>query len=106
MGAFPFVLSSLNLVLRVDQIQICFLAAQTAEHLTAASLGRGPAPRNPEGKRSTGDRTRSAFAEDESIPLPFRARLQDYFRSGYDRGHMCVIAAYRVIRPESPDDDL
>ncbi|VDB91545.1 unnamed protein product [Peniophora sp. CBMAI 1063] len=25
--------------------------------------------------------------EDEAIPLPFRARLQGYFRSGYDRGH-------------------
>jgi DNA/RNA endonuclease G (NUC1) len=68
------------------------LRLKTAEHLTAASLGRGqPTPQNPEETKLTGDRNRSAFAEDESIPLPFRARLQDYFRSGYDRGHMCVV---------------
>jgi DNA/RNA endonuclease G (NUC1) len=27
------------------------------------------------------------FVEDVSIPEKFRARLKDYFRSGYDRGH-------------------
>lgn len=37
-----------------------------------------------------GDRSRSTFTEDVAVPLPFRARLQDYFRSGYDRGHMYV----------------
>lgn len=33
------------------------------------------------------DRKKSVFKEDEAIPLKFRARLRDYFRSGYDRGH-------------------
>lgn len=33
------------------------------------------------------DRKKSVFKEDENIPLKFRARLRDYFRSGYDRGH-------------------
>ncbi|KAF8310205.1 hypothetical protein DL93DRAFT_2157954 [Clavulina sp. PMI_390] len=67
----------------------------TAEHLTAASLGRGPAAPSDEeggGGKTKGDRSKSAFMEDESIPLPFRARLQDYFRSGYDRGHMVPAA--------------
>jgi len=92
-GAFPFASSSLPPFGYLSQSNTnLFPAAQTAEHLTATSLGRVPAPRNPEGKGPTGDRNRSAFAEDESIPLPFRARLQDYFRSGYDRGHMCVVA--------------
>ncbi|KAL0578247.1 nuclease [Marasmius crinis-equi] len=65
--------------------------AWTAEHLTLASLGKsaltGPIPTD-----EAGDRGRSAFAEDDSIPVPFRARLQDYFRSGYDRGHMVPAA--------------
>ncbi|PSR88858.1 hypothetical protein PHLCEN_2v5007 [Hermanssonia centrifuga] len=62
----------------------------TAEHLTLASLGKSAA-----GGRSgdeTGDRSKSNFSEDESIPSLFRAKLQDYFRSGYDRGHMVPAA--------------
>lgn len=47
------------------------------EHITKDSLMRG------EGV----DRKKSIFKEDETIPLKFRARLRDYFRSGYDRGH-------------------
>lgn len=38
------------------------------------------------------DRKKSIFKEDESIPLKFRARLRDYFRSGYDRGHQAPAA--------------
>jgi endonuclease G len=63
--------------------------SQTAEHLTLASLGKSPTePPPPDG--DTGDRGKSSFHEDETLPVPFRAKLQDYFRSGYDRGHMCV----------------
>jgi endonuclease G len=54
---------------------------KTAEHLTLADVKY---PEGPDG----GDRHKSVFKEDESIPLPFRALLKDYFRSGYDRGHM------------------
>jgi endonuclease G len=50
---------------------------QTAEHLTRANLVGGG-----------GDRGNSEFIEDESLPALFRAKLKDYFRSGYDRGHM------------------
>jgi endonuclease G, mitochondrial len=58
---------------------------QTAEHLTLASLGKSPVE-----DRTPGDREKSTFQEDESLPVAFRAKLQDYFRSGYDRGHMYV----------------
>lgn len=51
------------------------------EHITPASL----ASRN-------GDRKHSAFLEDEAVPDKFRARLKDYFRSGYDRGHQVPAA--------------
>ncbi|KAJ1885790.1 nuclease [Kickxella alabastrina] len=51
-----------------------------AEHLTAANL------------KGTADRANSEFKEDQSIPPLFRAQLKDYFRSGYDRGHMCPAA--------------
>ena len=63
--------------------------SQTAEHLTLASLGKSPLEPAP-ADGETGDRGRSTFQEDESLPVRFRAKLQDYFRSGYDRGHMCV----------------
>ncbi|KAA6411349.1 MAG: putative endonuclease mitochondrial precursor [Lasallia pustulata] len=52
-----------------------------AEHITAASLAL-----------SNGDRQHSVFVEDVSIPPPFRAKLHDYFRSGYDRGHQVPAA--------------
>jgi endonuclease G len=61
--------------------------SQTAEHLTLASLGK---PESPTENGEKGDREKSTFHEDESLPVTFRAKLQDYFRSGYDRGHMCV----------------
>jgi endonuclease G len=56
---------------------------QTAEHLTLASLTKTSEP-----EKTKGDRSQSEFAEDPSIPVQFRARLKDYLRSGYDRGHM------------------
>ncbi|KAJ7074348.1 hypothetical protein C8F01DRAFT_1100215 [Mycena amicta] len=57
----------------------------TAEHLTAASL-------RPPKTDPVGDRSKSQFIEDEDLPIPFRARLVDYFKSGYDRGHMVPAA--------------
>jgi len=38
-------------------------------------------------EKREGDRKDSVFVEDVSIPEKFRARLKDYFRSRYDRGH-------------------
>ncbi|KAJ2846361.1 nuclease [Coemansia brasiliensis] len=51
-----------------------------AEHLTRENLN------------GTADRTSADFKEDPEIPQPFRALLKDYYRSGYDRGHMCPAA--------------
>lgn len=51
------------------------------EHITPASL----ASRN-------GDRKHSVFVEDEAVPDKFRAKLKDYFRSGFDRGHQVPAA--------------
>ncbi|CAG8706476.1 3948_t:CDS:2 [Acaulospora morrowiae] len=53
------------------------------EHITKESL-----------KRSEGvDRSKSYFREDLDIkPEIFRANLKDYFKSGYDRGHMVPAA--------------
>lgn len=53
-----------------------------AEHLTPESL-----------KRTEGvDRGKSNFQEDPNIPVQFRAKLADYFKSNYDRGHMVPAA--------------
>ena len=52
---------------------------------------------------SNGDRKHSYFVEDESIPEKFRAKLKDYFRSGYDRGHQ-VPAADAKWSQEAMDD--
>ncbi|KAI1813933.1 hypothetical protein GGS20DRAFT_551134 [Poronia punctata] len=51
------------------------------EHITPESLAR-----------RDGDRKHSAFLEDEGVPEKFRAKLKDYFRSGYDRGHQVPAA--------------
>ena len=52
-----------------------------AEHITPASLAI-----------RDGDRKHSTFLEDDSIPDKFRAKLKDYFRSGFDRGHQVPAA--------------
>jgi endonuclease G len=52
-----------------------------AEHITPASLAQ-----------SNGDRRHSVFIEDTAVPEKFRARLKDYLRSGYDRGHQVPAA--------------
>ena len=52
-----------------------------AEHITPTSLSM-----------KEGDRRHSIFMEDDSIPEKFRAKLSDYFRSGYDRGHQVPAA--------------
>lgn len=52
-----------------------------AEHITPQSLAT-----------RSGDRKNSAFLEDNAVPEKFRAKLKDYFRSGYDRGHQVPAA--------------
>ncbi|CAG8474774.1 8899_t:CDS:2 [Paraglomus brasilianum] len=59
-----------------------------AEHLTAASLKQG------EGV----DRSKSTFQEDPAVPNKFSAKLTDYFRSGYDRGHMAPAADIKITQ--------
>lgn len=61
------------------------VCSKTAEHLTLASLGKSRVIPAEEGG---GDRANSTFKEDGSLPAMFRSKLADYFRSGYDRGHM------------------
>ncbi|KAL1871367.1 nuclease [Diaporthe australafricana] len=51
------------------------------EHITPASLAM-----------REGDRKHSNFAEDDSVPDQFRAKLKDYYRSGFDRGHQVPAA--------------
>ncbi|KAJ4356501.1 nuclease [Didymosphaeria variabile] len=63
-----------------------------AEHITPESLANNNA-----------DRKHSVFVEDVSIPEMFRAKLKDYFRSGYDRGHQ-VPAADAKWSQEAMDD--
>ncbi|EED21908.1 mitochondrial inner membrane nuclease Nuc1, putative [Talaromyces stipitatus ATCC 10500] len=52
-----------------------------AEHITPYSLSLKNA-----------DRKHSVFVEDTTIPVMFRGKLSDYFRSGYDRGHQVPAA--------------
>jgi len=73
--------------------------AWTAEHLTQSTLRKNSGTK----ESNTGDRSKSNFVEDESIPAMFRGKLQDYFRSGYDRGHM-VPAADAKSSQEAMDE--
>ncbi|KAK1927102.1 nuclease [Papiliotrema laurentii] len=94
--------------------------AWTAEHLTAASLARVPPPQAknanpvplevaragdviPSPPAGKVDRSKSVFQEDDSTPELFRAKLADYFKSGYDRGHM-VPAADAKISQQAMDE--
>ncbi|CAG8511573.1 5277_t:CDS:2 [Acaulospora colombiana] len=52
------------------------------EHITKESLKRG----------EDVDRSKSPFREDLAIPEMFRAKVLDYFKSGFDRGHMAPAA--------------
>ncbi|RHZ79423.1 hypothetical protein Glove_146g33 [Diversispora epigaea] len=52
------------------------------EHLTEESLKKGPDV----------DRSKSYFKEDTNIPEMFRSKLRDYFKSGFDRGHLAPAA--------------
>ncbi|ETI20516.1 hypothetical protein G647_08553 [Cladophialophora carrionii CBS 160.54] len=52
-----------------------------AEHFTPQSL-----------LMNNASRRHSVFYEDLSVPPMFRAKLSDYFRSGYDRGHQVPAA--------------
>ncbi|KAK3214139.1 hypothetical protein GRF29_28g2101568 [Pseudopithomyces chartarum] len=63
-----------------------------AEHITPESLASNNA-----------DRKHSVFVEDVTVPEMFRAKLKDYFRSGYDRGHQ-VPAADAKWSQEAMDD--
>jgi endonuclease G len=57
-----------------------------AEHLTPESI-----------KRKEGvDRENSSFKEDGDVPAMFRAKLIDYFKSGFDRGHMVPAADVKM----------
>lgn len=62
------------------------------EHITPESLAK-----------QEGNRQGSIFREDEQIPDIFRARLKDYFRSGFDRGHQ-VPAADSKFSQKAMDD--
>ncbi|KAK2818461.1 nuclease [Arthroderma sp. PD_2] len=55
--------------------------AWVAEHITRESVAE-----------KGGDRSHSHFYEETAIPAAFRARLSDYYRSGYDRGHQVPAA--------------
>ncbi|KAH8928889.1 hypothetical protein BT69DRAFT_1276796 [Atractiella rhizophila] len=92
--------------------------AWTAEHLTASSLLRTPAVSSPEnvssssaagdlivgtGTQRAGSRESSFFREDPAVPELFRAKLADYAKSGYDRGHM--VPAADAKRSQSAMDE-
>ncbi|KAF9987294.1 nuclease [Modicella reniformis] len=73
-----------------------------AQHLTVESLKPG------EGV----GRGNSTFREDPTVPDLFKARLADYFKSGYDCGHMAPAAdckrhyTFPTLRPKSGQGDM
>ncbi|KAL7409195.1 hypothetical protein BDY24DRAFT_345540, partial [Mrakia frigida] len=80
--------------------------AWTAEHLTLSTLYPPKLPPASNGSAGGGtdvNRSKSRFEEDESIPELWRAKLKDYFKSGYDRGHM-VPAADAKISQQAMDE--
>ncbi|KAF8241957.1 hypothetical protein K440DRAFT_567166 [Wilcoxina mikolae CBS 423.85] len=62
------------------------------EHITPVSLAT-----------KGGDRKSSQFVEDATVPDIYRAKLKDYLRSGYDRGHQ-VPAADAQFSQNAMDD--
>ncbi|TPX64383.1 hypothetical protein SpCBS45565_g05933 [Spizellomyces sp. 'palustris'] len=71
-----------------------------AEHLTAATLdGRSSSSTSlivvDEANLDKPDRSHSTFKEDLQIPRLFRAKLKDYVKTGYDRGHLAPAADVR-----------
>lgn len=82
-GGFPGPLFDLS---QHNEFITCFdrerrIPKWVVEHITREQL-----------KLKLGDRKFSNFKEDQSIPLKYRSFLKDYFRSGYDRGHMAPAA--------------
>jgi len=44
---------------------------------------------------NTVDRSKFDFSEDSSVPAIFRATNKDYYKSGFDRGHLAAAANHR-----------
>lgn len=61
----------------------CKIPFYSAERLTADNVFTGNASRSDD------------FQEDAAVPVEFRSRLQDYKKSGYDRGHMAPAADFQ-----------
>jgi len=49
------------------------------------------------------DRANFAFKEDPSIPVIFRSTLEDYRKSGFDRGHLAPAANHKATTQEMND---
>lgn len=62
---------------------VCKIPFYSAERLVADNVFTGQASRSDD------------FQEDPSVPEQFRSRLQDFKKSGYDRGHMAPAADFQ-----------